>query len=241
MCILGGMILDWFYEEGPRGPENWKNICAIFHKAENESLQSPINLKEEEVTAEMDGNLLAFDYHATNFRSSFFNHTVHLNPVAGEKINHVVFNHKRYTLEDIHFHLPSEHLINSQQFPLEMHLVHRSAKNELLVIGVVAEPTQVPLNKKLAKIDNIALNPRNAARGIVVPILLNQLLPEKRTFFNYSGSLTTPPTEGPVEWLVFKMPVYMRQGLLKAFEEQIGKTNRPVQERKGRPIYLADK
>lgn len=69
----------------PQRSENWKNICAIFHKAENESLQSPINLKEEEVTAEMDGNLLAFDYHATNFRSSFFNHTVHLNPVAGEK------------------------------------------------------------------------------------------------------------------------------------------------------------
>ena len=72
------MIFDWFYtKKAPRGPENWKNICAIFHKAENESLQSPINLKEEEVTAEMDGNLLAFDYHATNFRSSFFNHTVH--------------------------------------------------------------------------------------------------------------------------------------------------------------------
>ena len=232
------MGMDWYYQ-GDRGPEKWKDICAIFKEAEEGSLQSPICLNQKDVTNWIASGLLQFDYHPTTFETSYYNHTLHLAPIANERINHVVFNHKRYVLEDIHFHLPSEHLIDEKSFPLEFHMVHRSPKNELLVIGIMAEPTMVPLNEKMANLDRKALNPRNSARGLLVPIDLIQLLPDELGFFHYSGSLTTPPTSGPVNWVVFKSPVYMRQGLLEAFKEQIGKTNRPVQPRKNRLIYLS--
>ncbi|MGX7418720.1 carbonic anhydrase [Carnobacterium gallinarum] len=230
--------MDWDYT-GARGPEHWKDICDIFKEAEEGSLQSPISLKQTEISSYIHAGLLQFDYHQTTFETSYYNHTLHLAPIAKEKVNHVVFNHKRYVLEDIHFHLPSEHLIDDQSFPLEFHLVHRSPKNELLVIGVMAEPTTIPLNEKMANLDKKALNPRISARGLLVPIDLMNLLPYNLDYFHYSGSLTTPPTSGPVNWIVFQFPVYMRQGLLKAFKEQIGQTNRPVQPRKNRPIYLS--
>ncbi|MER2175737.1 MAG: carbonic anhydrase family protein, partial [Carnobacterium sp.] len=79
----------------------------------------------------------------------------------------------------------------------------------------------------------------NAGGGLSVPIDLDRLLPENKQFYHYTGSLTTPPTSGPVEWIVFRQQSFMRQGLLQAFKKNIGKTNRPLQPIKNRPIYLS--
>lgn len=174
------------------------------------------------------------------FESSFFNHTVHLSPKTNEKLNTVIFDHKRYFLEDLHFHLPSEHEINHESFPLEFHLVHRSVKNELLVVGVTVLPSERPMNTVFAAVDERALHPRVAGRGLTVPIELTRLLPENKQFYHYTGSLTTPPTLGPVEWIVFSQQTFMRQGLLQAFKKTVGKTNRPLQLIMNRPIYLSN-
>lgn len=231
--------MDWNYE-GEKGPENWGAICPAFKEAEDGSLQSPVPLKDTLATDKISKRMLSVSYTKTVFESSFFNHTVHLNPIAGEKVNSVFFNHKKYSLEDIHFHLPSEHEINDQSFPIEVHLVHRSQINELLVLGVMMLPNDKrPINLQMAKIDKKALNPSISRKGLHVPIDVERLLPDQQQFFHYTGSLTTPPTIGPVEWIVFKYPGYMRQGLLQAFQETIGKTNRPLQSVAGRKIYLS--
>lgn len=36
-----------------------------------------------------------------------------------------------------HFHTPSENHINGVTYPLEVHFVHKNAKGELLVVGVL--------------------------------------------------------------------------------------------------------
>lgn len=239
METLGGKQMEWNYQ-GDRGPDNWKTICSAFYQAETECLQSPIALDDDQANLTISQYALRFDYKRTLFESSFFNHTVHLSPKTNEKVNFVTFNHKKYFLEDLHFHLPSEHEINQESFPLEFHLVHRSVKNELLVVGVTVLPSERPMNTTLAAIDERALHPRIAGRGLTVPIELSRLLPEKKQFYHYTGSLTTPPTSGPIEWIVFRHQTYMRQGLLQAFKRNVGKTNRPLQPRSGRPIYLSD-
>lgn len=231
--------MEWNYQ-GDRGPDNWKTICSAFYQAETESLQSPIALDEDQITSTISQQSLIFNYNKTLFESSFFTHTVHLSPKTNEKLNTVIFDHKRYFLEDLHFHLPSEHEINQESFPLELHLVHRSAKNELLVVGVTVLPSERPMNTLFAAVDERALQPRVAGRGLTVPIELTRLLPENKQFFHYAGSLTTPPTSGPVDWIVFRHQTFMRQGLLQAFKRTIGKTNRPLQPIMDRPIYLSN-
>ena len=231
--------MDWYYE-GERKPENWKYICEAFKKAESESLQSPIQLCEQNATKIHNQKQFRTRYHLTNFETSFFNHTIHLAPLPNEKVNVLFFDHKRYILDDIHFHLPSEHQINHESYPLEMHLVHRSKDNELLVLAITVIPNKEPANLEKFRIDSLALNPRVSGRGLLVPIDVAKLLPIKKQFFHYSGSLTTPPTIGPVEWVVFKNQTYMRKGLLQAFKENVGKTNRPLQPLKNRSVYLSD-
>lgn len=231
--------MDWYYE-GERKPENWKNICEAFKKAENESLQSPIQLSEQNAKKIHDQKTMNTRYHLTNFETSFFNHTVHLTPLSGEEVNILFFNHKRYVLDDIHFHLPSEHQINHESFPLEMHLVHRSKDNDLLVLAITVIPNKEPANLEKSRLDSLALNPRVSGRGLLVPVDVAKLLPIKKQFFHYTGSLTTPPTIGPVNWIVFKNQTYMRKGLLQAFKENVGKTNRPLQPLGNRTIYLSE-
>ena len=238
METIGGKLMEWNYQ-GDRGPENWKTICSAFYQAETESLQSPIALDDDQIKLTISEQSLAFNYHKTAFETSFFNHTVHLAPKTNESVNTVIFNHKKYFLEDLHFHLPSEHVINHESFPLEFHLVHRSVKNELLVVAVTVLPSERPMNTVFAAVDERALNPRVVERGLTVPIELKRLLPKNKQFYHYSGSLTTPPTSGPVDWIVFRHQNYMRQGLLRAFKRNIGKTNRPLQPINDRPIYAS--
>ncbi|MCA9766642.1 MAG: carbonic anhydrase family protein, partial [Carnobacterium sp.] len=218
----------------------WKNICKAFEKAENTSLQSPIQLCEKTTEEFTYDKPFATRYQFTQFETSFFNHTVHLTPLASEELNVLFFDHKKYVLDDIHFHLPSEHQINHESFPLEMHLVHRSKDNELLVLGITVLPNKEPANFEKSRLDSLALNPRVSGRGLIVPVDVAKLLPSKKQFFHYTGSLTTPPTIGPVNWIVFKNQTYMRKGLLQAFKENIGKTNRPLQPLGNRVVYLSN-
>ena len=44
-----------------------------------------------------------------------------------------------FPLLQYHFHSPSEHTLGGRRFPMEMHLVHKSAKGRLAVIGVFIE------------------------------------------------------------------------------------------------------
>jgi carbonic anhydrase len=39
----------------------------------------------------------------------------------------IVFDNKTWALKQFHFHAPSEHRINGEYFPMEIHLVHQSA------------------------------------------------------------------------------------------------------------------
>ena len=42
-----------------------------------------------------------------------------------------MFENVAYHLTDIHFHMPSEHLLSGKQYPLEFHLVHMNDAGEI--------------------------------------------------------------------------------------------------------------
>ena len=67
------------------------------------------------------------------------------------------------------------------------------------------------------------------------------LLPADKTFFTYSGSLTTPPCTEGLTWYVLKTPIEMSPAQIRAFStlEHLGHTNRPIQSI-GRRVVLVD-
>jgi carbonic anhydrase len=53
------------------------------------------------------------------------------------KVGSITVNGKVYELDKMHWHMPSEHTINGQRYPLEVHLVHKSGAGDLAVIGIL--------------------------------------------------------------------------------------------------------
>lgn len=109
---------------------------------------------------------------------------------------HVTVAGVRYDLVQFHFHTPSEHSFAGRSYPLEMHLVHRSAAGKLLVVGVpLRAGSRSAVDQVLAK-----LAPECGEPVHVPEIDLNRLLPQVRRTLHYNGSLTTAPFTEGVEW-----------------------------------------
>jgi carbonic anhydrase len=134
---------------------------------------------------------------------------------------------KDYTLLQIHFHTPSEHVTNGKPAPMEAHFVHKAADGALAVLGVFyvegAENTALK-----AVFDNLPGDPMEAAiKG--VHINPADILPANSGFYRYMGSLTTPPCSEGVNWFVLKKPTTASKEQIAAMAKAIGHNARPVQ------------
>lgn len=120
------------------------------------------------------------------------------NPEAGA--GYVTLAGVRYDLIQFHFHTPSEHRFEGQTTPLEMHMVHRNAAQELLVIGIpLAAGPASTVDKVLAR-----LAPECGAPVHVGEIDLDTLLPRDHSNLRYNGSLTTAPFSENVKWFLMR-------------------------------------
>ena len=103
-----------------------------------------------------------------------------------------------------HVHSPSEHTINGESFDLELHIVHvDSAGAPAAVIGVLFDVS----NSTLAyNYDLDLLWPRGTASSETGELDLASFLRNInfRDFYNYPGSLTTPPCTEGINWFVLK-------------------------------------
>jgi carbonic anhydrase len=69
-----------------------------------------------------------------------------------------------------------------------------------------------------------------------VKINANQLLPKNTAYYTYSGSLTTPPCNEIVNWIVLKTPVEVSKSQIDAFASLFKKSARPIQSLCGRVV-----
>nr|CAD7264772.1 unnamed protein product [Timema shepardi] len=114
---------DWSYA-GSHGPEQWTGLCNTGLK------QSPVDLDKGVATRSYFHDLELFNYDKPTFINITNNgHTVRLDveqpctmSLAAGGLPGV------YHLEQIHFHWPSEHTIQGNKWPLEVHLVHYDRK-----------------------------------------------------------------------------------------------------------------
>ncbi|MCH7663046.1 MAG: carbonic anhydrase family protein, partial [Chloroflexi bacterium] len=133
-----------------------------------------------------------------------------------------------YALRQFHFHSPSEHTLAGENMAMEMHLVHTDADDNIAVIGVLLiEGTENPAFDPVW--DNMPAEEGNpvTVQGAFVDV--DDLLPDDRSYYEYTGSLTTPPCTEGVLWHVLAQPVEISAEQLSAFHAIHDGTNRPVQ------------
>ncbi len=225
--------VNWGYfqhgEEEVVLPEQWGDHfpdCNGFK-------QSPIDIQN---SVESETGEFEFDYEKTPLKVLNNGHTIEVEYEAGSSMQ---INGEEYRLLQFHFHTPSEHQVNGNAFPMEMHLVHTSTSGELAVIGVLIKEGHK--NRTFNKIIKHA--PQHIGVNDVEGKSINvkNLLPEDTDeYFSYSGSLTTPPCSEGVRWFVMKDAITFSKKQIHKFEKIIYLNARPVQEINGRSIYKND-
>ncbi|MGZ8290243.1 MAG: carbonic anhydrase [Telluria sp.] len=217
----------WAYE-GEFGPANWSKINTKWSACGTGSRQSPIDLRDG---IRVDLEKIQFDYRPSTFSVIDNGHTIE---VTLERGNYLAVQNNTYELQQFHFHRPSEERINGKSFEMVVHLVHRDAQGQQAVLAVLLERgTAQALIQTVW--NNLPLEKHDTVQPSVV-LDVAELLPEKRDYFTYMGSLTTPPCTEGVLWMVMKQPMQASPAQMALFSRLYPMNARPVQANSGRVI-----
>ena len=234
--------IPWGYE-GDLGPLHWGSLGPQFALCEKGMAQSPIDLLRSH---KIDLDNIEFSYKDAPFHIINNGHTLEeVEPLSGlvksrypqhgqtvltfDKDSVIMFDDDLYLLEQFHFHIPSEHTVDQQHFPMELHLVHHNERHEAAVVAVFMKAGkhnpffQMFLDHAPSKVGEIIddeerrLNPMD-------------LLPKRRTYYRYFGSFTTPPCHEGVVWAIFHEPIEVSVEQIEKFRTLLGHDNiRPTQ------------
>jgi carbonic anhydrase len=218
----------WEYE-GKTGAKKWGKLSADYAVCGTGQRQSPIDIRE---TIGADLPPIRFTYKAAPLSIIDNGHTVQVNlPDTGA----ISVDGEDYELLQLHFHKPSEERINGQTYPMVVHLVHKSKAGDLAVVAVMLQAGKE--NRLIRTLwNNLPLEQNKPIEKSAIKIDPTQLLPEKRNYFTYMGSLTTPPCSEGVLWLVLKTPVQVSKEQITGFGRIYKNNARPIQSRSNRVI-----
>jgi len=218
-----------FDYEGEAPTENWAELSAYYHTCDSDAKQSPINLADATMTDLVN---IDFAYGETAVKILNNGHTIEVKDITG---NQITINDTTYALQQFHFHTPSEHTVDGEPYPIEMHLVHKSLDgNSFAVVGVfIAEGAE---NPAFAPVWDHLPREESPAFDTGETVNVANLLPAEPLVYRYTGSLTTPPCTEGILWSVMTTPVEMSSTQIDAFtsislfEEGINRPVQPVNE-----------
>ncbi|WP_426192598.1 carbonic anhydrase [Massilia sp. DWR3-1-1] len=217
----------WSYD-GETGPANWGKINPGWTKCGAGNRQSPIDLRDG---MKVDLEQIAFDYRSSGFNVIDNGHTIQVGVGLG---NYITVQNRTYELQQFHFHRPSEEKINGRGTEMVVHLVHKDGEGNIAVVAVLLE--RGAANGMIQTVWNNLPLEKNQAVTPVVALDVNDILPKKRDYFTFMGSLTQPPCTEGVLWLVMKQPMPASPAQMALFSRLYPLNARPVQPGGGRVV-----
>ena len=224
----------WSYE-GETSPEHWAEIekdsdCSG-------TRQSPINIIDvNTVPASKEDRMLEFYYSAKTVLNTVRNngHSIQYDFERGDSLHNQNIN---YNLVQIHFHEPSEHTINGVRYPIEIHLVHQSDQKNYTVVGIMG--IEGGESRFMNRIESYLPLEVNEEKLIERSLDIRSILPDKKDYYTYQGSLTTPPCTENVQWIILKNPLELSvEEVLKLRSNMPLKNYRNEQPINDRKVYL---
>jgi carbonic anhydrase len=222
--------VHWSYA-GESGPQAWGQLKSEFNVCAIGKRQSPINI-EESATLQGPAEPLVFNYQPSSGTVVNNGHTIQVD-LYGD--NSVTVRGSNFKLVQFHFHHPSEERVNYKGFSMVAHLVHKNMEGQLAVVAVLLDPGAAN-----ALIDKVWTHmPLDAGDRVRLPtglINMNELLPKDQRYYQFMGSLTTPPCTEGVLWMVLKQPSTVSPGQIRLFSQLFPNNARPVQAVNGRAV-----
>uniref|UniRef100_A0A3Q2PGI7 Carbonic anhydrase n=1 Tax=Fundulus heteroclitus TaxID=8078 RepID=A0A3Q2PGI7_FUNHE len=223
--------------------------------------QSPINI----VTRKMLPDEQLTPFHLVGYQKTFHGrltnngHTVQLDLPLGImiKVGRLAENYKAV---QVHFHWGqnggpgSEHTIDGEQFPMEMHIVHIKEEYDSLsqavkdqtgvaVLGFLFQESETTNKKYTPLVDALTRIIEPSSNTTLTDISLEMLIPPKEDlakYFRYHGSLTTPDCAEAVVWTLFESTIPLSRNQLRFSDgTQMVQTYRPVQPLNARQVYYS--
>ncbi|XP_035215057.1 carbonic anhydrase 9-like, partial [Stegodyphus dumicola] len=203
-----------------------------------EVIGNPIDIEPDDL--DVNQNLGKFDFE--NYENELEDakienngHTIQITPGIKDEIYFTKGGlDDKYKFLQLHFHWGSdskqgsEHTIDGERFPMEMHLVHmnmnyktmeRAQRKEdglavLAVLFEVSDADNPALEPIIEKLDDVR---KEGAKVDIDGLTLKSILPDDlMPYYRYAGSLTTPPCLEIVVWTIFKdrVPISEKQVML---------------------------
>lgn len=134
---------------------------------------------------------------------------------------------QEFQLQRLHLHDGSEHTINGQHFDGEIHLVFQNTAQENLVLALLCEVA--PESQEQVPLTQIYQEQADSSD-------LAALLPNDLSYYTYTGSLTTPPLQTGVTWVVLAQPHLISKGSKTALHTDYPDNHRELQPVNGRKV-----
>jgi len=215
--------VHWGYE-GDNGPEHWGDNFPVCGKGKK---QSPLNIVGP---FEKSKETLTVDYKEGPLKMLNNGHTIQVNVEPGSTLT---IGKETFDLLQFHFHRPSEEQVEGKNSAMVAHFVHKSKEGKLAVIGVLLNE-----GKDSAAIKTLWANlpPKELEEYLPAKVMFNpaSMLPKELGFYNYEGSLTTPPCTEGVQFYILKTPMELSKQQVGKFPFKLNA--RPVQSLNGRKI-----
>ncbi|KAI1080086.1 carbonic anhydrase [Whalleya microplaca] len=248
----GEVPISTFGYTGTTGPVLWTQLDAANSLCSAGTDQSPINMVPEAFTVvpATDAQLTIPDVpEGATFENLGSTVEVVMEGVGGQ----MVLEGTNYTLEQFHFHHPSEHMDNGVSLPMEMHMVFQTEAAEVAVIGVyvdiIESPTVVSLHILPRRAPSTLLETIFSTIGNIAspgtetktpPLVMSELvtLLNAGSFQQYTGSLTTPPCSEGVKWSVATEKLLLSRATYQAARDVVGFNSRYPQGNLGEENLL---
>jgi carbonic anhydrase len=201
--------------------------------------QSPINIDKQAALESVSSKTLTFEYpdSGSDLALKLKSFGLQVNYSGGG----LEYGGVAYKTEEFHLHVSSEHTIDGKYFSLEMHVVHKkntsTGDGDLLVVGVMYKiGSESAFLNRLGLPANTSILPYNIRNSSELDLDDELNFAKADGFYQYDGSLTTPPCSETVTWIVLATPRTMSKEQLATMKTLVPEpaNNRPLQPLYGR-------
>lgn len=229
---------EWSYA-GAQGPDHWGDVAETCGTT-SASTQSPIDIDQLALVPGEGVAPVELAFKPTEFAVFNNGHTIEAVPQEEGAAGGFTVDGVTYTVAQFHFHDPSEHTLDGENAPMEMHIVAKAEDGKVAVLGLLLQEGEdnSGLHEVFASMPT-EVTEEDEAVELATPVDLATIVPADAPLARYTGSLTTPPCTEGVLWDVYLSPATISPEQLAAFQALYPDNHRPTQPLNGREVSEA--